>query len=361
MSKNKRLENFTYNASPARVVFYQGAKNAVRAEVERLGRKRVAVISTPGRAALAEEIAGLLGELAVGVLPKAVMHAPVEVSEAVLAELREAGADCTVAVGGGTPIGLAKAIALRADIPQIALPTTYAGSEMTPILGQTEDGIKTSTRDERLRPATVIYDVDLTLTLPPGISAVSGMNAIAHAIEALYAKDKNPITSMQALQSIQLMTEALPNIADDPANLESRSQALLGAFVSSLTLGSVGIALHHKLCHTLGGSFNMPHAETHAIILPHATAFNEPATADALDQVSDMLGGRGAGRGLFDLARRIGAPTALRDIGMPEDGLEKAADIAIKNPYWNPRPFTRDDILQLLQRAYAGSSDGLDT
>ncbi len=354
------MENFTYNASSARVVFYQGAKKSVREEVERLGRKRVAIISTPGRVALAEEIADLLGDLAVGVLPKAVMHAPVEVSEAVLAELKEASADCTVAVGGGTPIGLAKAIALRDDIPQIAMPTTYAGSEMTPILGQTKNGIKTSTRDERLRPATVIYDVDLTLMLPPGISAVSGMNAIAHAIEALYAKDKNPITSMQALQAIRLLVEALPNIADDPTDLKSRSQALLGAFISSLTLGSVGIALHHKLCHTLGGSFNMPHAETHAIILPHATAFNEPAAAGALDEVSGMLGGRGAGRGLHELAKRIGAPTALKDIGMPEDGLEKAADIADQNPYWNPRSFTREDILQLLQRAYDGDRSELD-
>lgn len=348
------MEEFVYNAMPARVVFRQGARKTVRDEVERLGRKRAMVLSTPGRSAFADEVASLLGDRAIGVLSKAVMHAPVEVSEAALAELEEAGADCTVAVGGGTPIGLAKAIALRADIPQIAIPTTCAGSEMTPVLGQTKDGVKTTTRDESLRPATVIYDVDYTLSLPPSVSAVSGMNAIAHAIEALYAQDKNPITSMQAVQAIGLMADALPKIVDAPSALESRKQAMLAAFICSLTLSSVGMALHHKLCHTLGGSFNMPHAETHTIILPHATAFNEPAAAGALDEVGRLLGGNGAGLGLWELARRVGAPMALREIEMPEDGLVKAAEIATQNPYWNPRSFTRQDILSLLQRAYAG-------
>lgn len=348
------LEAFVYTSLPARVVFHQGARATVREEVERLGRKRAMVLSTPGRAAMAEEIAGLLGDLAIGVLPNAVMHAPVEVTEAALDVLLKAGADCTVAVGGGSTIGLAKAVALHADMPQIAIPTTYAGSEMTPVLGQTRDGIKTTSRDDRLLPATVIYDVDYTLSLPRSTSATSGMNGIAHAIEALYAQNRNPITSTQCVQAIEIMAKALPRIVDDPGDVEARSQALLGAFLCGHALASVGMALHHKLCHTLGGSFNLPHAETHTIVLPHATAFNEPAVDGALDEVDRMLGGKGAGLGLWELAKRIGAPTALEEIGMPEDGLEKAADIAISNPYWNPRAFTRDDILQLLKAAYRG-------
>lgn len=347
-------DSFIYNALPARVVFRRGGREAVREEMERLGRKRVMVLSTAGRIALAEEIAEYLGDLAIGVLPKAVMHAPVEVTEAVLGELRDAGADCTVAVGGGSTIGLAKAIALRANMPQIAIPTTYAGSEMTAVLGQTKDGVKTTSRDLRMLPLSVIYDVDLSLGLPPSTSATSGLNAIAHAIEALYAKDRNPVTSPQCVQAIELMVDALPRIVEQPNDVGARSQALLGAFLCGHALGSVGMALHHKLCHTLGGSFNLPHAETHSIILPHAAAFNEMAAADALDAVNGVLGGEGVGLGLWQLARRIGAPAALADIGMPEDGLGKAADIAASNPYWNPRTFTRDDILQLLQAAYRG-------
>lgn len=347
-------DSFIYNALPARVVFRQGARAAVREEVERLGRKRVMVLSTSGRAALANEIAEHLRGLAVGVLPKAVMHAPVEVTEAVLDELRRAGADCTVAVGGGSTIGLAKAIALRADIPQIAIPTTYAGSEMTPVLGQTKDGIKTTSRDLRMLPLSVIYDVDLTLGLPPAISATSGLNAIAHGIEALYAKDRNPVTSLQCVRAIELMVDALPRIVEQPNDVGARGKAILGAFLCGHALGSVGMALHHKLCHALGGSFNLPHAETHSIILPHAAAFNETDVGDTLDAINGLLGGEGVGIGLWHLARKLGAPTTLAEIGMPEDGLGKAADIAISNPYWNPREFTRDDLLTLLQAAYRG-------
>jgi alcohol dehydrogenase class IV len=289
---------------------------------------------------------------------EAVMHTPVAVTEKVVARLKDMGADCMVAVGGGSTIGLAKAVALRTGLPQIALPTTYAGSEMTPILGETKDGAKTTLKDAKVLPKAVLYDVDLTLTLPPSIVAASGMNAIAHAIEALYAEERNPITRLQSLSAIGAFATALPAIVDDPGNLDARSEAQYGAFLCGTVLGAVGMALHHKLCHTLGGSFNLPHAETHAVILPHAAAFNAPGADGTLDEVAGILRANGPGQGLWDLAKRIGAPLSLAEIGMKEDGLERAADLATRNPYWNPRPFTRGDILGLLQAAFVGERPG---
>ena len=230
------------------------------------------------------------------------MHTPVEVTEDALAFVQKSGVDCLVALGGGSTIGLAKAIALRTDLPQIAIPTTYAGSEMTPILGETKDGLKTTQKSMKVLPETVIYDVGLTMTLPAGLSGTSGINAIAHSVEALYAEDANPIISVLAEQSIAALGRALPKIAADPQHRDARSDAQYGAFLAGACLGSVGMALHHKLCHTLGGTFDLPHSETHTIVLPHALAYNAPAVPKAVDAVSRALGVKDAPRGIYELA-----------------------------------------------------------
>jgi alcohol dehydrogenase class IV len=180
-------------------------------------------------------------------------------------------------VGGGSTTGLGKAIALATGLDQIVVPTTYAGSEMTPILGQTERGVKTTQRSPAILPEVVIYDVDLTLTLPPALTATSGLNAIAHAVEALYAQDRNPIVSLMAEEGIAALARSLPVLVDAASDLAARSDALYGAWLCGACLGAVGMALHHKLCHTLGGSFDLPHAETHAVVLPHAVAYNSAA------------------------------------------------------------------------------------
>ena len=347
------MDNFFYNALPLRVRFQRGGRHHVGEEMAALGRKRAVVLATPGRKAQADEVANALGERSAGVLAMARMHAPVEVTEAAMDELGKMGTDCTIAVGGGSVIGLAKAIALRADMPQIALPTTYAGSEMTMVLGQTEEGVKTTSKDPRMLPAAVIYDVDYTLTLPQHVSVTSGMNAIAHAIEALYAQEKNPVSTMQCLEAIRALVDALPAIVANPLDMAARTQAAYGAFLCGMALGSAGMALHHKLCHALGGSFDLPHADTHTVILPHAAGFNA-AQARELDPVIEILEADSVGGGLWDLAKRLDAPISLAEIGMPEDGLPRAADIASANPYWNPRPFDRADIMRLLERAYRG-------
>ena len=349
------MHSFVYSGMPARVVFGAGALAQLPAEAERLGLRRLMVLATPQQAASAQAMAAQLGRSAAGVFAEAAMHTPVEVTERALRAVADMRADGLIAVGGGSTTGLAKAIALRTDLPQIVAPTTYAGSEMTPILGETRDGAKTTQRSLKVLPETVIYDVDLTLTLPPKLSATSGLNAIAHAVEALYAQETNPITTLMAEEGIRAFARALPVIAETPEDREARSDALYGAWLCGMCLGAVGMALHHKLCHTLGGLFDLPHSETHAIVLPHAVAYNAPAAPDAMARLARALGVADPAAGLHELALRIGAPVALKDLGMPHEGVARAAQLALANPYWNPRPLEPEGIRQLIENAWNGA------
>jgi maleylacetate reductase len=352
---------FVYNGQPSRVVFGRGALEKLGAEIERLGAKRALVLSTPEQRAAAEDVSRRLGARSAGVYDKAVMHVPIETAEAARAVAKELNADCCVAVGGGSTIGLGKAIALTSELPILAIPTTFAGSEMTPIYGITAQGQKKTGRDARVLPKTVIYDPQLTMTLPAKIAGPSGMNAIAHCVEALYAEDANPITSLMAEEGIRALARSLPKVVSDPADLEARAEALYGAWLAGSCLGNVGMAIHHKLCHTLGGSYNLPHAETHTVILPHAVQYNRDAAKDAMARISRALDGNGAADaagGLYDLARKIGAPLSLRDIGMKAEALDDAARFATQNPYYNPRPIEHAAIRQLLQNAWEGRRPG---
>jgi maleylacetate reductase len=281
------------------------------------------------------------------------MHTPVEVTERAMRALSEAGADCLVALGGGSTTGLGKALAYRTDLPQIVVPTTYAGSEVTPILGQTEKGAKTTLRDPRVLPEVVIYDPELTLGLPVGMSVTSALNAVAHAVEGLYARDRNPISTLMAIEGMRAIRRGLPAIVADPADGAARAAALYGSWLCGTVLGTVGMALHHKICHTLGGSFGTPHAETHAIMLPHTAGYNAEAVPDLLAPVAEIFGASPGG-GLHDFASAVGAPLKLKDLGLSEADLDRAAEIATRNPYWNPRPVDRPSIRQLLQDAWEG-------
>jgi maleylacetate reductase len=245
---------------------------------------------------------------------------------------------------------------LRAGITQIALPTTYAGSECTPILGQTENGAKTTMSDPKLRPGIVLYDPELVSTLPVGMTVTSALNAMAHAVEGLYAKDRTDATSELAIEGLAAFQRALPAVIANPADLGAREATQQGAWACGTVLGRVGMALHHKLCHTLGGSLNLPHAETHAIILPHATAYNQPAASDELAPVARMFGEADAALGLWNFSKSLGAPMALKDLGVEVSDLDRIADLATKNPYWNPREITMDGIRGLLGRAWEGAA-----
>ena len=346
--------SFIYDILPSRVIFGAGCLNHLPAEIERLGCTKALVLSTPEQRETGLEIANRLGAQAVGLFDRAVMHVPIEIAQAARAEVQRLGADCCVAVGGGSTTGLGKAIALTSNLPILAIPTTYAGSEMTPIWGITEAGRKTTGRDPRVLPKTVLYEPALTVTMPAQLSVTSAINAMAHCVEALYARDANPIISMLAEDAIRAFAQSLPGVMKNPYDLEARAKAQYGAWLGGVSLGAVGMALHHKLCHTLGGTFNLPHAETHTIVLPHATAYNAQAAPEAMSRVARALGVSSAAPGLFDLADSLGAPVALRAIGMKESDLDQAAEIASQNPYYNPRPVTREGIRALLQDAFEG-------
>jgi maleylacetate reductase len=280
------------------------------------------------------------------------------VTESAMAVVKADRIDGLVAVGGGSTTGLAKAIALRTDLPQVVAPTTYAGSEMTPILGETQGGKKVTQTSPRILPEVVIYDVDLTLTLPVSQSVTSGINAIAHAVEALYTRETNPLIAIVAEGGIAALAQGLPGIAANPQDGEARSQALYGAWLCGICLGTVGMALHHKLCHTVGGMFDLPHAETHTAILPHAVAYNRSATPVAMAKVARALQVNDPAAGLYDLAASLGAKMALRDFGMPAERIPEAVEAAMANPYWNPRPLEREGLRKLLEAACAGTRPG---
>ncbi|PWU04414.1 MAG: maleylacetate reductase [Terriglobia bacterium] len=346
--------SFVYQSWPARVIFGAGCVEQLPSEIDRLGAGKALVLSTPEQRASGEDVVRRLGNRAAALFDRAVMHVPVETAHAARDQAQRLGADCCVAVGGGSTTGLAKAIALVSDLPIIAIPTTYAGSEMTPIWGITEAGRKTTGRDPRVLPKTVLYDPCLTITMPAMLSATSGINSIAHCVEALYAQDANPIISLMAEEGIRAFADSLPAVVKEPGNLDARSHALYAAWLGGMALGTVGMALHHKLCHTLGGSFNLPHAETHTVVLPHAVAYNSAAAPDAMARIAQALGASTAARGLYDLAASLGAPTSLAALGLKAADLDSAADIAVLNPYYNPRPVTRDGIRSLLQDAWEG-------
>ncbi|KAF2152116.1 maleylacetate reductase [Myriangium duriaei CBS 260.36] len=284
------------------------------------------------------------------------MHTPTHITDKALSYAKEVKADCVVSIGGGSTIGLGKAISIRTGLQHVCIPTTYAGSDQTPILGETEGGKKTTRSDPKILPGTVIYDVDLTLTLPPALSATSGVNAIAHAVEALYARNTNPVINLLALEGIKGLSSSLPEVVQNPHSQSARSSALYGAWLCGVCLGNVGMALHHKLCHTLGGSFNLPHAETHTIVLPHALAYNAPAIPEAMKKLAEALPSSDgdAIKGLNVLLEKLKVKRGLKEFGMKEEDVDKAVDIALGNPYWNPRPVEREPLRETIRRCWAG-------
>jgi maleylacetate reductase len=347
--------DFSYDALPVRVVFRPGAAvSATPGEVERLGLRRVLVVCGARGADTARAVADALGPACVGVHDRARMHVPVEVADVAVRAARAAGADGCVAVGGGSSIGLGKAIALRTGLPLIAVPSTYSGSEMTPVWGLTEHGAKRTGRDPKVLPRSVVYDPELTLSLPVPLSVTSGINALAHAVEALYAPDTSPLVALMAEEGVRAMARALPAVAEEPASAGARGRALYGAWLCGSCLGATTMGLHHKLCHVLGGSFGLPHAETHTVVLPYALAHNAPAAQDAAATVARALDAADAPTALWELAGRLGAPRSLAELGLAEADLAAAAAQTAGQAYPNPRPVTADGVLALLRAAYEG-------
>lgn len=351
------MQDFHYKALPINVYFGNGESQKTKSILAEHGYSSVLVITTPEQKETGLMMAKQLGELAAGVYPHAVMHVPVDVADQAVQFVTTHQIDCCLALGGGSTIGLAKAIALKIGTPIVAIPTTYAGSEMTTVYGLTENNLKKTGKDIKVLPKVVIYDPELSLTLPADISASSGMNAMAHAVEALYAQDKNPIISMMAIESIKSLSQALPKIVKNSQDIEARKQATYGAWLAGICLGSVGMAIHHKLCHTLGGTYNLPHAQAHAITLAYSAHYNRNADIEAMDQLAQALGGQSheqVGQLIYRLNQQLGIPMALKDIGLPEDGPSEVARITCESPYYNPRSYEREELEALLQLAYEG-------
>jgi len=284
-----------------------------------------------------------------GTYEKVVMHTPIEAATEARNLAASLKADCCIAVGGGSTIGFGKAIALTSGLPVVAVPTTYSGSEMTTIWGLSENNLKKTGRDPKVLPKVVVYDPELTLDLPAAVSAASGMNAIAHCTEALYAHDGNPIVSLMAEEGIRSLAFSLPKIVLDGKNIEARSQALYGSWLAGCTIATTSVALHHKLCHVLGG-FGLPHAETHSIVLPHALKYNSAAAPEAMQRIAKAL----HGQNIWDLEKSLGLPLRLADLGMQEADIERAAKLAVAAPYPNPRKVEYDPVLELLRNAWEG-------
>ena len=346
---------FVHSAPAQRIVFRPGAVDAVPEESERLGLGRVLVIGGDATQALAERVVADLGGRAVGLFTDVVQHVPTEQARAVVERARSIGADGVVTVGGGSTTGLGKVVALECGLPIAAVPTTYAGSEMTPIYGITDGDGKQTGRDARVVPATVIYDPRLTVTMPPGFTASSGMNALAHSVEALWLETTTPIAAAYAERSIRLLVEGLRGSQSDPGDIDSRGAALMGACLAGRALGLSGTGLHHKICHVLGGRFRLGHSEVHSIVLPHVVAWNSEAAPSAIADLGWALRSEDPAGTLFDLARELGAPTALASLGLTGRELSETADLVAAGAPANPRPLERDGILRLLEAALAGT------
>jgi homogentisate 1,2-dioxygenase len=377
------IHEFSTTRGGDRIVFGTGTLGAIAGELDALGARRVLVVSTAGRADTGQRVAGLLRERCAGLLAIAEPHVPAALAAEARSEARRLDTDWIVAVGGGSAVGLAKAVALDQQVRIAAVPTTYAGSEMTDIYGVTEGDRKRTGRDARVRPGLVIYDVALTLDLPVEISCTSAFNAMAHAVEALYAGGVDPLTQIAAEEAIRAIARHLPALLEAPRDPEARTALLYGAHLAGMCLGGASMGLHHEICHVLGGSFGLPHAATHTAVLPHVIHFQREAVADAIARVARALGVPGdahadrAAGALHDLAVRVGAPTSLQALGFPHGDVDRAADLAvdrvvhraaqaasrpIEAPYRGRgrarRRVDREAIRALLEAAYHGHRPG---
>jgi maleylacetate reductase len=348
------MRSFDFDALPGRVVFGVGSLERLPEELDRLGLKGALLVYDVTSKEAADDLLERFGDWFVGTFSDVEQHVPLEAAQRAWEAARAAGADCAVTLGGGSTTGFGKAIALEMGIPTVAIPTTYAGSEMTPIYGLTSEGRKRTGRDIRVLPRTVIYDPRLTLSLPPFLTGPSGMNALAHCVEALYAEEANPITSLMAEEGIRALVGGVPVCVAEPENLEARTEALYGAYLAGAALAVVGMALHHRICHVLGGTFGLPHGDVNSVVLPHVARFNAQAAPQALERAARAMGSDDAATALFDLAVRMGSPTTLAELGLGESDLDRVAEISVETPMWNPRPVSLADVRGLLDEAYHG-------
>ena len=346
---------FEHETLGQRIRFASGeASTSLAAEVQLLGARQIMLIAAPEERQLAEEVA--VGLPVAVVHDEVVMHVPTEVADRARQVADVHDADLLVSVGGGSTTGLAKAVALTTGLPILAVPTTYAGSEATNVWGLTEAAKKTTGTDPRVLPRTIVYDASLMVSLPVEMSIASGLNALAHCVDSLWAPRADPINGALATEGIRALNVGLPQIVQDPTGIDGRERTLYGAYLAAVAFASAGSGLHHKICHVLGGMFDLPHAQTHAVVLPYVLAFNAPAAPEAAARIATALGAPDAVAGLAALRVRLGAPTALRDYGMQEAEISAAAAAVLKAaPAGNPVALNIDNATALLRAAWEGA------
>lgn len=354
------VRTFVYDALPGRVVFGSGTFDRIEDELDRLDATRVLLIADRSATSWANQASARLGSRLVGRIDDVRVHVPVENAEVARALATSVDADTLLSIGGGSATGLAKAVALTHRLPILAVPTTYAGSEVTPIWGLTEGARKTTGRDPAVQPRTVIYDPVLTVSLPPAVAGPSGMNALAHCAEALYAEGASPVTSLMAEEGIRVLANGLPQVVRDPANLDARSEVLLGSYLAGASFASAGSGVHHKICHVLGGAYDLPHAETHTVILPHALALVAPSEPEAMARIAAAIGNPDVPGAVYDLAVTLGAPVSLAAIGMPSDRLDEATGLIVDAIATSSRPAEGSAVRALLTDAQVGRRPSFD-
>lgn len=350
---------FAFRALPWNVVFGPGRLAQIAQVVADVGGRRALLLCTPGQRRHAERIAALLGPACAGIFDAAVMHVPADTVASAKAMMAATGADTAVSIGGGSTTGLAKILRLHDGVHHVAVATTYAGSEMTNIWAITDGDRKTTGRDARVVPSAVIYDPELTLGLSPGVSGHSGFNALAQCVVNVCSGVANPIGDLFALEAIGVIARSLPRVVARPDDLDARTEMLYGACLAGAVVGMGTAGLHHRLCHTLGGTWRTPHAETHAVLLPHSVAHNQPAVPAQTQRVAQALGAEDAALAIHALARAIGNVTALQDIGFPPQDIDRAVAVTLELPFPNPQPVTPASLRHLLENATLGRPPSL--
>lgn len=350
------MDDFSYSQRNVEVVFADGALRRLADAVDAtLGASRVLLVSTPGRAPIVEAARGLLGDRVSGTFDGARPHVPADSVAEAVEMARGCRADCLIAIGGGSAIGLGKAVVRELRLPLVAVPTTYSGSEMTDIWGMSEGDRKQTGRDSSVAPRLVLYDPQLTYTMPREVTASSGLNAIAHSVEALYSRDASPISDLFASEGIERLAAGLRVLAADPETRAARWAALYGAHLSGRALDMTSMGLHHKLCHALGGIADLPHALTHAVVLPHSTAYNASSAPGAMRVVASRLGAESAAGGLWELNQLLGISQTLADLGLETRDIGPVVEEVMRRPYDNPAPVTAEGVRELLTRAMEGT------
>lgn len=347
------LAPFVYKSDQIRVLFGRGAAKQLADEAERHDMARVMLLCSHGRGALAREIAAPLGPRVVGVSETVRPGMPVAAFDEIVADLKRFDADGFVCVGGGSPVGLAKAVAAATKIPFIAVVTTYSGSEMAARWYLGTGGGERSGQSKHALPASAIYDPALTLALPFKTSAASAMNAMAHAVESLYAPDANPIVLTLAEEAARRLAAALPRLKADPKDIDARTDALYGAWLAAAFRASIGLS--HTIAQRVRQNFATEHAATHAAVLPYAAAFNLVAAPAARERLARALGASDPARALYDVNVACGLATGLKELGLREADIHRAAEIVSQRKFPGPRPVTPADIENVVRQAFAGA------